>query len=68
MRVKIISDGTRDGTQIVDATTNKAIGRVIGFELSHSVEKPYLTVQLEFVKVELDIEAEVVLPSIPSDS
>ena len=58
MRLKIISDGTNDGTRIENAETGEPVLDVIGFEIKGKIGEPFVDITLKLIDVEMDITGE----------
>lgn len=62
MRIKVVSDGTRGGTKILDADTGESIDalRVIGinWEVPDRDGHPVLTLRCQGAEVEIEGEAD----------
>jgi hypothetical protein len=68
MRVKIVSDGTVDGTRVVDAETGELMRGVMGIQwiaTPGSEAGVYAVLTLRNVEVDLETEAEVAPPPAP---
>ena len=59
MRMKIVSDGTADGTQVVDAATGERLEGTYGVTWSISVDDCVADATISVRKVAVEVEAEV---------
>lgn len=55
LKLKIVSDGTTDGTAIYDVATGEAINNVVGVEWSVSIGNPLAVCRIEFVDVQVEV-------------
>lgn len=58
MQVKIISDGTVDGTRIIDARTGAMIGRVQSVDIHIGIGEPLARATIKLMKPECEVVAE----------
>jgi len=62
-RVKVVSDGSKDGTKILDCT-GTPIGKVKALYISLGNGEPHVTATIEFYQPELEVEALVSSPMV----
>ena len=59
LRVKIVSDGTTQGTRIVEESTGEPLGFVQSIEWKVDVNDTLATATVKFVKIPVEIVCEV---------
>ncbi len=62
-RVKVISDGTKEGTKILDSQ-GAPLGKVKALQIILGNGEPQVTATIEFYQPELEVEAAVTSPTI----
>jgi hypothetical protein len=63
-RVKVISDGTKDGTKILDCA-GAPLGKIKALSIYLGNGFPQVTATIEFYQPELDVEADITGPTVP---
>ena len=57
MKLKIVSDGTTQKTQVLDENGNDLSDKILGMVIRFEISKPVLA-DIQFVGVEVDVVAE----------
>jgi len=56
MRIKIVSNGTSQGTKVVNAETNEVIEGIQEIDWNVGIYHPMAVARLKFIKVPVEIE------------
>ena len=65
MKFKIISDGTHDGTRIVERETEEEIEGIVAFAVSLGQRDEEALLRVEIRGIEIDVEAEGNVQEVP---
>jgi hypothetical protein len=63
-KIRIVSDGTRNGTKITDADTGETIPKVTGFSIDHSARDPVMFAKLTTYAIEVDVTAQATIEAV----